>query len=656
VISNSGSGSAYSGKSHTLQIRIEGSSSVNGYGATGLPSGMSINTSTGLVSGTPVSTGTFPLVLTASGDGGTGTANYTLVVRDPNSDATNPLDVVINKFHNNGTADVVELLVTARGVPGATVDLRGMVIKDFSSNMDSDLGGRFILSNSTVWQTVKAGTLIVLNMSNSTEDLNASDFLLRVNLSNTQLFRDAYGSFNIGNTEMVMLKAAGTGADGIAGGIHALSTGSRGAQYSNFNGRKLNASQSLTSNRPFAFALNNSSTLPDFYSSSGADFARTLNFGVGSNVKNTTFIQSLRTAANNPPVITLNGANPMTIAHGTIYNEPGAIAFDSEDGTRAVTISGSVNSAVVGNYTITYRASDAGNLTTTVNRSVLVRDQTPPIVTLNGNSTIEIPFGGPFIDPGATAIDAVDGARTVNVSGTVNPFAAGSYILTYTATDAAGNTSPGSTRSVSVAKGIPEISQPPSASPITEGDSLALSTLSGGTASVSGNFVWSEPATTPLAGTGNFSITFVPIDTGNYTIALGHALVTVNPRPSDFDSWASSQGLSGLDAALSSDPDRDGLSNANEFAFGLDPNSAGTQPTDISRDNHGRVKVTYLRRATGVLYVVRLATSLESGFDQTLESNASLNQENLNSTGLIRHEVVLPDTDKAFIKIEATIP
>ena len=654
VISSSGSGAAYRGRSHSLQILTEGSTPVNGYGATGLPPGMTLNTATGIASGTPSSNGTFQLVLSASGDGGTSTANYTLVVREQNADLSNPLNVVVNKYINDGTADVVELLVAANGVRGATVDLRGMVLKDFSSNMGADLGGKFLFTNSPVWQSVKAGTLIVLSSTNSTEDFAGGDFILRANLSNPDLFKVVSGGFNLGAIEMVMVKAAGMGADGFAGGMHVLSVGTTGTQYSNFNGRKLNSSRSLSSSRPYAFTINDNSSLPDFYANSGADAARNLVFGSGSNAKNTTFITSLRSTSNTPPTISLNGTNPMTIAHGTVYNEPGATAYDSEDGTRPVTISGTVNPWIVGNYTVTYRASDSGNLTTTVNRTVLVRDQTPPVVTLNGNATIEIPFGGNFTDPGATANDAVNGNRTVNVSGTVNRFAAGSYILTYTATDTAGNTSPGVTRTVRVAKGVPVISQAPSASPITYGSLLSDSTLSGGSASVAGNFSWTHPSTIPPIGTGNFSVTFTASDSGNYTTATALAVLTVNPATTAFGSWAAAQGLTGLDAAMTADPDFDGFDNAKEFAFGLDPKSAGSKPLEISKDENGRVKVTFLKR-NGITYTVRIASDLAIGFNGTLQSSPSADESNL-PEGYTRHEALLPSQDKAFIKIEATIP
>jgi len=66
-------------------------------------------------------------------------------------------------------------------------------------------------------------------------------------------------------------------------------------------------------------------------------------------------------------------------------------------------------------------------------------DMGKPVVTLNGDAVMTVDFGGTFTDPGATATDDVDKDVTVIVTGDVNVNAAGTYELTYTATDAAGN-------------------------------------------------------------------------------------------------------------------------------------------------------------------------------------------------------------------------
>ena len=65
-----------------------------------------------------------------------------------------------------------------------------------------------------------------------------------------------------------------------------------------------------------------------------------------------------------PPVITLHGLHGMTIPRNYAYVEPGYTATDDVDGDIAhkVTITGSINTAFVGTYTLYYDITDsAGN-------------------------------------------------------------------------------------------------------------------------------------------------------------------------------------------------------------------------------------------------------------------------------------------------------
>jgi len=64
-----------------------------------------------------------------------------------------------------------------------------------------------------------------------------------------------------------------------------------------------------------------------------------------------------------------------------------------------------------------------------------------PILTLNGQATIDLTQGDTFVDPGATAADGSNSPLEVKVSGTVDVNTVGSYILTYEATDASGTSS-----------------------------------------------------------------------------------------------------------------------------------------------------------------------------------------------------------------------
>ena len=61
---------------------------------------------------------------------------------------------------------------------------------------------------------------------------------------------------------------------------------------------------------------------------------------------------------NVPPVITINGDNPATVELGTTYTDAGATAMDDFHGSTSVTASGTVDTSVVGSYTITYTATD----------------------------------------------------------------------------------------------------------------------------------------------------------------------------------------------------------------------------------------------------------------------------------------------------------
>jgi len=75
------------------------------------------------------------------------------------------------------------------------------------------------------------------------------------------------------------------------------------------------------------------------------------------------------------------------------------------------------------------------------NASMTIYDATKPAITLNGASEVSVVLGAAYSDAGASASDNLDGDITgrVQVSGTVNASAAGTYTLTYTVTDLAGN-------------------------------------------------------------------------------------------------------------------------------------------------------------------------------------------------------------------------
>jgi surface protein len=149
------------------------------------------------------------------------------------------------------------------------------------------------------------------------------------------------------------------------------------------------------------------------------------------------------------PMFALNGDNPFTQNEDTAYNEPGHNAMDNSGESVTVTVSGEVDTTTPGSYILTYTASDAAGNTTNLTRTVIVLDITAPVITLNGNNPFTQNEDTAYTEAGASAQDNLDGKIEVVISGTVDNTTPGSYMLTYSATDSAGNTS-NLTRTVNV--------------------------------------------------------------------------------------------------------------------------------------------------------------------------------------------------------------
>ncbi|MGB9289402.1 MAG: glycoside hydrolase family 44 protein [Terracidiphilus sp.] len=92
-------------------------------------------------------------------------------------------------------------------------------------------------------------------------------------------------------------------------------------------------------------------------------------------------------------------------------------------------------------------------------------------------------------------------------------------------------------------KQTPTISAWPTASPITYGQTLASSTLTGGTASVTGTFAWTTTTTAPGAGSPSESVTFTPNDTTDYNTVAGSVGVTVNKATPTVSAWPTASAI-----------------------------------------------------------------------------------------------------------------
>lgn len=143
------------------------------------------------------------------------------------------------------------------------------------------------------------------------------------------------------------------------------------------------------------------------------------------------------------PSISLVGEDSFTLEAGSTYTELGAIASDLVFGnlTSNITISGSVNTMVVGTYTLTYSASDAASNSASVTRTVEIVDTATPSISLVGEDSFTLEAGSTYTELGAIAYDPIFGNLTsdIVISGSVNTVVVGTYTLVYNVSDASSN-------------------------------------------------------------------------------------------------------------------------------------------------------------------------------------------------------------------------
>ncbi len=153
--------------------------------------------------------------------------------------------------------------------------------------------------------------------------------------------------------------------------------------------------------------------------------------------------------------------------------------------------------------------------------------------TNNGGGSYSAIYSGSPFTPSATVNGVGTGiTQTVTWSGTcttvTETMVPGCTAMASYAGDANHTGSSGSA-TLAISQATPLVTMWPTASAITYGQTLGASILSGGTASVLGSFAWTAPGAVPLAGTDSESVTFVPSDPTDYSSVTGTVNVTVNP-------------------------------------------------------------------------------------------------------------------------------
>jgi hypothetical protein len=98
---------------------------------------------------------------------------------------------------------------------------------------------------------------------------------------------------------------------------------------------------------------------------------------------------------NTKPVLSLVGLSPVSISTGSTYSDLGAVASDIDSGVSgSVVATGTVNTSVVGTYTITYNANDnAGNAAVPITRTVQVYNSIIDFVYTGAVQSVIVPAG-----------------------------------------------------------------------------------------------------------------------------------------------------------------------------------------------------------------------------------------------------------------------
>tara|TARA_R110000737_G_scaffold285851_1_gene292393 strand:+ start:6 stop:1106 length:1101 start_codon:yes stop_codon:yes gene_type:complete len=155
------------------------------------------------------------------------------------------------------------------------------------------------------------------------------------------------------------------------------------------------------------------------------------------------------------PILTLIGNSNVSVDYLQAYTDQGATAYSSLYGniTGSITVYNDVDTSVVRDYVVRYNVIDSsGNQATTLTRNVSISYTEIPVITLVGNSTINIVLDSVYTDAGASAISSYYGNITSSIitNNLVNTSAIGAYQVIYNVIDESGNVAVTVTRTVNV--------------------------------------------------------------------------------------------------------------------------------------------------------------------------------------------------------------
>ena len=239
-----------------------------------------------------------------------------------------------------------------------------------------------------------------------------------------------------------------------------------------------------------------------------------------------------------------------------------------------------VQTSASGTYTLSAWLNATSITTQTANLTVLPAGSIPPPVITTKPTSAAISYGQTLANSTLMGgIASVPGSFAFTTPATAPAAGTASQSVTFTPADTTSYQIVSISVNVTVLRATPVITNLPTATAITYGQSLASSTLSGGAASVPGSFAFISPTTIPAIGATPQGVAFTPSDNGNYftdtTTVTVQSATSLSNAPESLAAWRTrcfspKQIAAGL-AADDADPDGDGLVNLAEYALGADP-------------------------------------------------------------------------------------
>jgi hypothetical protein len=405
------------------------------FAITGLPGGLTYNTTTGTISGTigAYAAGSYTVNIRATDNSyQSQPVSFQWVVND-----TTPPSIAYSSIQNgkvnNNEGDTVDLKAQAQDAQSFTITglptglSYSTTTGEITGTIDSRAAGTY---NVTVNATDSAGNVGALNFQWIVADTTPPVVTAPTNQTSNEgqtiptlsITATDADSFNITGLPGGLTYSTKTGA--ISGTVGAYAAGSYTVTITATDGSGNTAVQST----PVSFAWTVNDTTPPTFSYAGVQNG-TVSYNEGATV-------DLKATSQDADSFTITGL-------------PSGLSYNATTGE----ITGTLGVYAAGSYNVSIKAFD-GTLSSTSSFTLVVNDTTPPTLnspgTRNNNESdlVSLQIGSTDAQAGSFT-DIVNGLHTLPpglsisstglISGTIDPHGTGSYTVTISASDAAGN-------------------------------------------------------------------------------------------------------------------------------------------------------------------------------------------------------------------------